>query len=66
MGRSVAAQARALVNGPLLAGLSGAAARPAKRFLIGELRFATLSGRTAWANSIARVLQYSGCGGAAI
>jgi hypothetical protein len=34
--------------------------------LVGELRFAALSGNTLWANYVARVLQYSGCGGAAI
>jgi hypothetical protein len=36
------------------------------RILVGELRFAMLSGNTLWANYVARVLQYSGCGGAAI
>jgi hypothetical protein len=36
------------------------------RILVGELRFATLSGNTLWVNYLGRVLQYSGCGGAAI
>jgi hypothetical protein len=36
------------------------------RIMVGELRFAMASGNTLWADGIARVLQYSGCGGAAI
>lgn len=36
------------------------------RILVGELRFAELTRSTPWVNYIARVLQYSGCGGAAI
>jgi hypothetical protein len=36
------------------------------QLLVGQLRFAELSGNTLWANYVARVLQYSGCGGAAI
>jgi hypothetical protein len=34
--------------------------------LVGQLRFAALSGNTLRVNYLARVLQYSGCGGAAI
>lgn len=34
--------------------------------LVGELRFAALSGNALWVNYLGRVLQYSGCGGAAI
>jgi len=44
-----------LVAGPLTCG-----------FLVGELRFAELSGNALWVNSIGNVLLYSGCGGAAI
>jgi hypothetical protein len=36
------------------------------RILVGRLRFAELSGNTLWANYVANVLLYSGCGGAAI
>jgi hypothetical protein len=36
------------------------------QLLVGQLRFAELSGNILWANSVARVLQFSGCGGAAI
>jgi hypothetical protein len=36
------------------------------RIGISELVFATRTGNTLFANYIARVLQYSGCGGAAI
>jgi len=36
------------------------------RIGVGELRFAMGTGNTLFANYIARVLQYSGCGGAAI
>jgi hypothetical protein len=34
--------------------------------LVRHLQFAVLTGQTAWANAIANVLLYSGCGGAAI
>jgi hypothetical protein len=34
--------------------------------LVGQLRFAVATGNTPWANFIANVLLYSGCGGAAI
>jgi hypothetical protein len=36
------------------------------QLLVDQLRFAQLTGNPLWADSIARVLQYSGCGGAAI
>jgi hypothetical protein len=36
------------------------------RIMVRELRFAMAVGNTGFANYIARVLQYSGCGGAAI
>jgi hypothetical protein len=36
------------------------------RILIGQLRFAELSGNTVWANVLSNVFVYSGCGGAAI
>jgi hypothetical protein len=36
------------------------------QIMVGELRFAMATGNTGFANYIARVLQYSGCGGAAI
>jgi hypothetical protein len=36
------------------------------QLLVYQLRFAELSGNILWANSVARVLQFSGCGGAAI
>jgi hypothetical protein len=35
-------------------------------FLVGQLRFAVATGNTPYANFIANVLLYSGCGGAAI
>jgi hypothetical protein len=36
------------------------------QLLVGQLRFAQASGNTFWANYVANVLLYSGCGGAAI
>jgi hypothetical protein len=36
------------------------------QLLVDQLRFAEMTGNTLWANSIANVLFYSGCGGAAI
>jgi hypothetical protein len=34
--------------------------------LVGQLRFAELTGNTVYANVVANMLFYSGCGGAAI
>jgi hypothetical protein len=36
------------------------------QILVGQLRFAQLTGNTVYANVVANVLLYSGCGGAAI
>jgi hypothetical protein len=36
------------------------------QILVGQIRFAVLSGNTLWANLVANVFIYSGCGGAAI
>jgi hypothetical protein len=48
------------VGGPLVSG-----SLPCQ-ILIGQLRFAALSGNTVWANVLSNVFVYSGCGGAAI
>jgi hypothetical protein len=36
------------------------------QILIGQIRFAVLTGNTVWANFLSNVFIYSGCGGAAI
>jgi hypothetical protein len=36
------------------------------QILVGQIRFAVLSGNTVWANFLSNVFVYSGCGGAAI
>jgi hypothetical protein len=36
------------------------------QILIGRIRFAAMTGNTAWANTLSTAFIYSGCGGAAI
>ncbi|MCW3062981.1 MAG: hypothetical protein JWN32_153 [Solirubrobacterales bacterium] len=48
------------VGGPLVAG-----SLPCQ-ILVGQIRFAALSGNTVWENVLSNVFVYSGCGGAAI
>jgi hypothetical protein len=71
-----AALALAVPAASASAATTAPAARPASiglvsgslpcQILVGQLRFAELSRNTVYANAIANVLLYSGCGGAAI